>query len=130
MLLEMCIGVLDASFHDEWQQAQANDVWGGHLENDQSPVHDLAAINLAWTDLTILHRVNALSVIRTEEVLLHSEICQEDLDGKALAWDAVTSMIDDERDVVDLQQHAEVEHRPHVPSRQDASFGKEESASD
>ena len=61
----------------------------------------LAALTRA--DTSIFHSVYAFSVVRSEEILLHSVVCDKDLERKTLAWDAITSVVDNESNVVKLE---------------------------
>ena len=68
-------------------------------------------------------------MVGSEEVLLHGEVCEEDLNGETCTWDAVAPMIDNQSNVVPLQEHAEINQWSSVLCNQDSSLSKEEAAS-
>ena len=90
---------------------------------------ELVAFNLTWTDLTKLYWYNTFSMVGSEEVLLHGEVCEEDLNGETCTWDAVAPMIDNQSNVVPLQEHAEINQWSSVLCNQDSSLSKEKAAS-
>ena len=47
-------------------------------------------------------------MIASQKVLLHHKESQETLNWERLSWDAVSPMVDNQRNVVPLKQHAEI----------------------
>ena len=75
-------------------------------------MQELTTVNSPWTDLAKLYGVDSLSMIGSEEELLHDEDSSKHLDWEGSSWLAIPSMVDDQAEVVDLQQETEIDERP------------------
>ena len=107
----MSIGVLNAGFDDEWYAQVTNDVRCEQIEDQQGVVDTFWAVDAAWAHLSNLDGAHALSVASAQEVHMHCEIGEEDLDWERDSRLAVSPLVNDQGEVVDLQDHAEVHQR-------------------
>lgn len=104
----MSVGVLNAGFDDQRQAQVTNDVRCEQVKDKQGMMYTLRAVDATWAHLANLDRAHALSMARAQEVHVHGEVGEEDLDWEGDSRLAVSPLVDDQGEVVDLQDHAEV----------------------
>ena len=101
--------MLNPSLHNKWHQLKTYNEGSQHSEEDQNPVYLFTAFNSTGAYLSVGDCVDPVSVIAPQIVLLHSEESQEALNRERLARYAISPVIDDECNIVELQKHTEIE---------------------
>jgi len=106
--------VLNSCLYNERQERETNKEGCEQFEQNECPLSQLSAKDSSWTDLSNLQRRKALSMIGSEEVLLHGEEGEENLDREGGSRATVSPMIDHEREIVELHDEAQVEQRSYL----------------
>lgn len=105
------VGIFDSCFDDQWQQKQADDIRSCQFEKDQNPVNNCAAVNASRTNFSKLHRVNALSVGPSEEILVHCKVNKQHVDEKSRSRFTVAPVVNEIRKTVNLNEQTSVQQR-------------------
>ena len=86
----------------------ADNVGGHQVEHEKRMVHTFRAIDAAWADFANLDRAHTLSMASAQEVDMHGEVGEKDLQRESHARLAISPLVDNQGEVVDLENHAEV----------------------
>ena len=120
----MSVGVLYTSLDNERQAQMADDVGGHHVEDEECVMHALRAVHATWADFADLDSAHSLSMTCAQEVNVHGEVCEEDLQGECHSRLAISTLVDDQGEVVDLEYHTEISDRAKLARDKHSSLGK------
>ena len=101
-----------------------NDVGSQQVENEERVVHTLRAVDSSRADLAHLDSAHALAMSSAKEIQVHRKDCKEDLNGQGYAGAAISPLVDNQSEVVDLKHHAEVDQGTQPSSNEHSGFGE------
>lgn len=90
----------------------------------------IGAHNTPWAYQTNLDSTHTFAVTRAQIVNLHRKEGEKDLQCQSCAWLAISSPVNDQCEVIDLKQHAEVNEWAKFATNEHGSFNKQQATSD
>ena len=122
--------ILDSCLHDQRQSQQTYQIWCETVKGAKSMMYKFSTVRVTWAHSTDLDRAHAVTMAGSQVVNVHSAEGVEYLNDKGLPRIIVSAFVNDQSKVVDLQDHAEVNHGTHLSSDHHGSFGEMKAASD
>ena len=92
-------------------------------------MHKLSTISVTRTHSTHLDRAHSVAMACSQVVKVHGAESEENLDHKSLTGVVISTLVYNQRKVIDLQDQAEVNHGTHFASDHHCSFDEEKTAS-
>lgn len=87
-------------------------------------MHFFLAKDTTWADSSNLYCAHSFAMASSQEVDMHRDVSKENLDRESCSWNTISSFVDDQSEVVDLEQHAEVYQRAKIASYQHSGLAE------